>query len=68
MSTTPYLEDLDDATLGRRPWYVSAKEMIHNYPLGATGGLIVLVMVTLAVFANFIAPYEPEAAAFEYIA
>lgn len=67
MSTTRYLEDIDVAELGRRPWYVSAKEMIHKYPLGATGGIIVLIMVILAVFANFIAPYEPETAAFEYM-
>jgi peptide/nickel transport system permease protein len=37
------------------------------HPLGAAGGLIVVVMVFLAVFAPWISPYDPEANSFEHM-
>ncbi len=35
--------------------------MARRYPLGAVGAVIVLVFVLTAVFANFIAPFDPTA-------
>jgi peptide/nickel transport system permease protein len=47
--------------IGRRPARPSALAMTWLFcrrkPLGALGGLIVLVMILMAVFANWIAPY-----------
>ena len=41
--------------------------LIRRQPLGAIGALIVVVMIFLAAFAELIAPYDPEANAFEYM-
>ena len=38
-----------------------------KYPLGAFGMVIVVLMIVLAVFADVISPYDPEANAFEYM-
>ncbi len=47
------------------PWYRVAIELTRRQPLGAAGALIVVVMVLMAVFADFIAPYDPVMTAFE---
>ncbi len=41
--------------------------LIRRQPLGAIGALIVVVMIFLAVFADLIAPYDPEANSFEHM-
>jgi peptide/nickel transport system permease protein len=38
--------------------------MARKQPLGFAGGIIVLLMVLMAIFADFIAPYDPEEANF----
>ncbi|MBT7943561.1 MAG: hypothetical protein HN719_09425, partial [Alphaproteobacteria bacterium] len=50
-----------------RSWGTTAWLMLKKYPLGAFGMLVVIVMIVLAVFANVISPYDPEANAFEYM-
>ena len=40
---------------------------IRRYPLGAAGAVVVLVMIFLALFAELIAPYDPEANSFEHM-
>ncbi len=40
-------------------------DLIRRQPLGAAGLLIVLIMIFMAAFADFIAPYDPEANNFE---
>ncbi|MCH9054300.1 MAG: ABC transporter permease, partial [Proteobacteria bacterium] len=42
-------------------------DLIRRYPLGAAGAVIVFVMIFLALFAELIAPYDPEANAFEHM-
>ncbi len=48
-----------------RPWHIVILEMIRRKPLGAAGALIVIVMILMAVFADFLTSYDPTANAFE---
>ena len=41
--------------------------MAKRQPLGTAGGLVVLLIVIMAVFAPWIAPYDPEEANFAYM-
>ena len=50
----------DRRSLGTKLW-----DLTKRQPLGAAGALLVVIMLLLAVFANFISPYDPEAASFE---
>ena len=67
------MASVDTAVLGavedipRKPWYVSFGELLRKQPLGAAGGLIVLLMLLATVFANVLSPYDPEAASFEHM-
>ena len=45
-------------TKSRSKWY-RAKRLCHRYPLGAIGSFIVFLVVFAAVFADFVAPYDP---------
>ena len=51
----------------RSSWYVRFGQLCRQQPLGAAGGLIVLVMLLATVFANVLSPYDPEAASFEHM-
>lgn len=35
-------------------------KLVKRQPLGATGGVIVILMILIAIFADFLSPYEPE--------
>ncbi|NQU60769.1 MAG: ABC transporter permease [Rhodospirillales bacterium] len=48
-----------------KPWLVVLSGLIRKQPLGATGAAIVLAMIFMAVFADFITVYDPELNAFE---
>ncbi len=50
-----------------KTWLGAALEMMRKQPLGAAGGFVVLVMIFMAVFAELIAPYDPEANSFEFM-
>jgi len=50
-----------------KTWGEMAMKMTRKYPLGAFGAVIVVVMIFLAIFANVISPYDPEANAFEFM-
>ncbi len=50
---------------GRAPLPTVVAGLIRRQPLGAVGALVVLIMIFLAVFADLIAPYDPEANSFE---
>ena len=39
----------------------------RQQPLGAVGGIIVLAMILMAIFANYLAPYDPELNSFEHM-
>jgi peptide/nickel transport system permease protein len=50
----------------RKPgWLAITRQFARRNPLGAAGGLVVIVMIVLAVFADLIAPYNPVANAFD---
>ena len=49
------IEELPD----RRPFLSASLDLIRRQPLGAAGGFIVIVMIVAAVFADFIAPFDP---------
>ncbi|MDA1099431.1 MAG: ABC transporter permease [Proteobacteria bacterium] len=57
---------LDDVAV-QRSWHGAAWKLIRRQPLGAAGLAVVLVMIFMAVFAEAITPFEPEANSFEFM-
>lgn len=57
------IEELFD----QRSWGERAVEMARKNPLGAMGGLLVLLMIVLAIFANYLTPHDPESNSFEHM-
>ena len=51
----------------KRPWLEVCIGLTRSYPLGAFGGLVVLAMIFLAIFANVLSPYDPELNNFEFM-
>src|SRR5215510_6920767 len=49
----------------QRGWLSTARQFARRNPLGAAGGLVIVVMILVAVFADVIAPYNPVANAFD---
>jgi peptide/nickel transport system permease protein len=62
---TPEIALTDEFDLPRRSLGSRIFGLCRRQPLGAAGALIVIVMIVLAVFANAISPYNPEANSFE---
>jgi len=57
------IEELSDKkTLG-----AALRELIRKQPLGAAGAGVVIVMIFMAVFADFLALYDPELNSFEHM-
>ncbi len=50
-----------------KPWLEVTVGLTRQYPLGAFGGVIVVVMIFMAVFADVLTPYDPEENAFEFM-
>jgi peptide/nickel transport system permease protein len=46
-------------------WTVVIFDLIRRFPLGAAGAFVVIMMIIMALFADVIAPYDPEANSFE---
>ncbi len=57
------IEELFD----KRSWGERAIDMTRKNPLGAMGGLLVVLMIILAVFANYLTPFHPEENSFEHM-
>ena len=51
----------------KKPWRKTFVALSRKYPLGAFGAVVVVVMFVLAIFANVLSPYDPEANAFEFM-
>ena len=51
----------------RASWTAVVLDHIRRFPLGAAGAFVVLIMILMAVFADVVAPHDPEANAFEYM-
>ena len=49
------------------PWYYVALDLIKRKPLGAAGAFIVLIMIFMAMFAELIAPFDPELNNYEFM-
>jgi len=49
----------------RRSWPAVVRQFARRNPLGAAGGVVIIVMVLVAAFADVIAPYNPVANAFD---
>jgi len=49
----------------RRGRLAISRQFVRRNPLGAAGGVVVLIMILVAVFADVIAPYNPVANAFD---
>ena len=59
MSSIENIEEVgSNKTKSRSKWY-RAKRLCQRYPLGAIGSFIVFLVVFAAVFADFVAPYDP---------
>ncbi len=49
----------------RDPLYVRFWGLVRRQPLGAAGGLVVLIMLFATIFAEVLSPYDPEMISFE---
>jgi peptide/nickel transport system permease protein len=56
-------EELSD----KKPWSQVASEMIRDQPLGAAGGAIVVLMILMAFFAEFLTFFDPEINSLEHM-
>ena len=45
-----------------KSWSSQLINLIRRQPLASAGGLVVLIMIFATIFANFLTPYDPEAA------
>ncbi len=60
-----HVEAAVEQPIERAPLLTVLLGLVRRQPLGAIGALIVVVMIFMAVFADVIAPYDPEANSFE---
>ena len=51
---------IQDELIERRTWSSVASDLIRRQPLGAAGGLVVILMIFAALFADQIEMYDPE--------
>lgn len=61
------VETAADEFAERPPWTAVVFNLIRRYPLGAAGAFVVIVMIAMALFADVIAPYDPEENSFEHM-
>ena len=64
MTTTPDISIESDTLPPRKTFLQQVGRLARRQPLGFAGGLVVLAMVFMAVFAPWIAPFDPEASNF----
>jgi peptide/nickel transport system permease protein len=67
MSTPQVYVDTAELDELYKPWWVKVISLCRRQPLGAAGALVVIAMVLMAVFAEYITPYDPTANAFEHM-
>ncbi len=59
------LEVTVEELAGKKPLPAVILDLIRRQPLGAAGALIVVVMILMALMADFITPYDPVVNAFD---
>ncbi|NQV61037.1 MAG: ABC transporter permease [Alphaproteobacteria bacterium] len=57
---------LDDVTV-QRSWHAAVWKLARRQPLGAIGLAVVVIMIFMAIFAEAISPFNPEANSFEFM-
>ena len=62
MVTVNPAADADELEELSKSWSSQLIDLIRRQPLASTGGLVVLIMIFASIFANFLTPYDPEAA------
>ncbi len=62
MVTVNPAADADELEELSKSWSSQLIDLIRRQPLASAGGLVVLIMIFSAIFANFLTPYDPEAA------
>ena len=68
MSMSEIQRDLSAEKIAERPSRIAVVlDYVRRYPLGAAGAMVVLAMLFMAVFADVIAPYDPEENSFEHM-
>jgi len=67
MATPEVYVDTEGLIEKPKPWWVKLWDVCKRQPLGAAGGAVVILMIVMAVFAQYISPYDPEANAFEHM-
>jgi peptide/nickel transport system permease protein len=67
MSTPEFTIGSGDLVEARKSWLAKVWDLCKRQPLGAAGALVVIAMILMAVFAEFISPYNPVANAFEHM-
>ncbi len=67
MSTPEAVIEFEDIELPKQPFLARIWDLCKRQPLGAFGLLIVIAMFFMAIFANILSPYDPEANAFEHM-
>jgi peptide/nickel transport system permease protein len=67
MSTPEIYVDSQELAELHKPWWIKLVGLCKRQPLGAAGALVVIAMVLMAVFAEYISPHDPTANAFEHM-
>ena len=62
MVTVNPAADTDELEELSKSWSSQLIDLIRRQPLASAGGLVVLIMIFATIFANFLTPYDPEAA------
>ena len=62
MVTVNPAADADELEELSKSWSSQLIDLIRQQPLASAGGLVVLIMIFASIFANFLTPYDPEAA------
>jgi len=67
MSTPQIYIEADDLAEIHKPWWSKLWGLCKRQPLGAAGAFVVIGMILMAIFANFLSPYDPTANSFEHM-
>ena len=67
MSTPEIYIEADDLLEQHKAWWVTLWGLCKRQPLGTAGALIVIGMIFMTIFAEYISPYDPVVNAFEHM-
>ena len=67
MAANPAYDPALDAPAEKPPLGARLMRLVRKQPLGTAGALVVVIMILAAIFAPWIAPYDPTANNFEFM-